>query len=78
MSLTLPWMTPRVQDAAQPDFLGDVFAPVSGETEATALRVEGRLPEGLKGLYARIGPNPIKPPSPAVITGSLAMAWCTA
>jgi carotenoid cleavage dioxygenase len=62
MSLTLPWMTPRVQDAEQPDFLGDVFAPVSGETETTALRVEGRLPEGLKGLYARIGPNPIKPP----------------
>lgn len=63
MSLTLPWATARKTPPAQaatPSFLDDVFAPVSGETETTALRVEGQLPEALNGLYARIGPNPLK------------------
>ena len=64
MSLTLPWAAARKTPAAQPampSFLDGVFAPVSGEAETTALRVEGQLPEDLNGLYARIGPNPLKP-----------------
>ena len=60
MSLTLPWSGSRPLAADQPDFLSDVFAPVPSETETTALRVEGRLPEALSGVYARIGPNPLK------------------
>lgn len=61
MSLTLPWATTRAASSAMPTFLDDVFAPVASETETTALRVEGALPPDLSGLYARIGPNPLKP-----------------
>ncbi|NBD20411.1 carotenoid oxygenase [Aquabacterium fontiphilum] len=61
MSLTLPWATARAASPAMPTFLDDVFAPVASETETTALRVEGALPPDLSGLYARIGPNPLKP-----------------
>ena len=43
-------------------FLDDVFAPVATETTATSLDVVGELPEALNGLYARIGPNPLKQP----------------
>lgn len=53
----------QVHDPAAPNpFLDDVFAPVDRETTATSLDVEGSLPEALNGLYARIGPNPLKPP----------------
>jgi len=38
------------------------FAPVFQETEETALRVTGSIPPELDGLYARIGPNPVRPP----------------
>lgn len=61
MSQTLPWTASRPDAVAQPTFLDDVFAPVPHETDTTALRVEGALPEALSGVYARIGPNPIKP-----------------
>lgn len=61
MSQTLPWTDPRPAAAVQPNFLDDVFAPVASESETTALRVEGRVPEALSGMYARIGPNPIQP-----------------
>lgn len=61
MSLTLPWIGSRPAEPVTPTFLDDVFAPVASEAESTALRVSGTLPEALNGLYARIGPNPIKP-----------------
>src|SRR3989344_977027 len=61
MSLTLPWTAPRPLSTDQTDFLDDVFAPVPSETETTALRVVGELPAALNGVYARIGPNPLKP-----------------
>ena len=61
MSLTLPWRGTRPAEAGLPTFLDDVFAPVPSETESTALRVVGQLPEALSGVYARIGPNPLKP-----------------
>lgn len=48
---------PAVENA----FLDDVFAPVDHETTATSLDVVGELPTALNGLYARIGPNPLKP-----------------
>ena len=60
MSLTLPWIGQRRAERALPNFLEDVFAPVASETETTSLRVEGRVPEALAGVYGRIGPNPIK------------------
>lgn len=61
MSLTLPWTAPRPLSTDQTDFLDDVFAPVPSEAETTALRVVGELPAALNGVYARIGPNPLKP-----------------
>lgn len=61
MSLTLPWTGSRPAESDLPTFLDDVFAPVPSETETTALRVTGHLPEALSGVYARIGPNPLKP-----------------
>lgn len=61
MSLTLPWIGSRPAEASPPTFLDDVFSPVPGETETTVLRVVGELPAALNGVYARIGPNPLKP-----------------
>lgn len=46
-------------------YLEGPFAPVDRETTATTLRVKGEIPPELDGLYVRIGPNPLKPPSPA-------------
>lgn len=61
MSLSLPWIGSRPQAPTSPTFLDDVFAPVATEGESTALRVIGSVPPQLAGLYARIGPNPLKP-----------------
>jgi len=41
------------------------FAPVACETTETALRVTGHIPPTLNGLYARIGPNPMRVDNPA-------------
>jgi len=49
---------------APPSFLDGPFAPVHQETCLPHLLVEGHLPEALNGVYARIGPNPVKPPHP--------------
>jgi hypothetical protein len=50
-----------VPDPSAPNmFLDGVFAPVDHETTATSLEVVGELPVALNGLYARIGPNPLK------------------
>lgn len=43
-------------------YLREPFAPVTQERTDTTLTVEGQLPPELNGLYARIGPNPLKPP----------------
>jgi carotenoid cleavage dioxygenase-like enzyme len=43
-------------------YLEGVFAPVSQEVTETALTVQGQLPPELNGMYARIGPNPLKTP----------------
>ncbi len=70
MSLSLSWLgaarkaptTPALPGApAAPTFLDDVFAPVPTESEHMNLRVTGEVPAALSGVYARIGPNPIKP-----------------
>lgn len=45
----------------QTSFLEGPFAPVQQETEVRQLRVTGELPAALSGVYARIGPNPVKP-----------------
>ncbi|MDE2433746.1 MAG: carotenoid oxygenase family protein [Burkholderiales bacterium] len=47
--------------ADQQSFLDGPFAPVTQETELRNLKVTGELPAALRGVYARIGPNPIKP-----------------
>jgi carotenoid cleavage dioxygenase-like enzyme len=41
-----------------PFYMKDNYAPVEVETSATALGVEGQIPESLEGLYLRNGPNP--------------------
>jgi carotenoid cleavage dioxygenase len=41
-----------------PFYLQGNFAPVSDERTVTDLRVTGRIPEALRGLYLRNGPNP--------------------
>lgn len=41
-----------------PFFMRGNYAPVSDEVTLTELRVEGRIPDGLNGVYLRNGPNP--------------------
>lgn len=45
-------------------FLQGPFAPVAEELTESRLKVTGQLPIDLQGLYARIGPNPMKAPNP--------------
>ena len=53
------------------------YAPVADEATLTDLQVEGRVPDGLEGVYLRNGPNP--PASKGVpAIGSSATACCTA
>jgi carotenoid cleavage dioxygenase len=55
----------RMQPADNP-FLTGLHAPLSGEMTLETLSVEGTLPAGLDGLYARNGPNQlgaVHPPS---------------
>lgn len=47
-----------VVDPSEPWWLRGDFAPVQREVEAFDLRVEGRLPRELAGLYVRNGSNP--------------------
>ncbi|KAK9918068.1 hypothetical protein WJX75_000916 [Coccomyxa subellipsoidea] len=42
-------------------YLADNFAPVSAETTHQDLKVVGKLPKALDGVYARTGPNPVLP-----------------
>lgn len=43
-------------------FLQGNYAPVHDEIVADGLRVIGRLPSELNGMYLRTGPNPQFPP----------------
>lgn len=47
-------------------YLEGLFAPVADESTATQLQVRGQIPPELNGLYARIGPNPLRVDNPAV------------
>lgn len=49
--------SPRARDDVSP-FLQGNFAPVREEATAADLRVVGRLPAGLEGMFVRNGPNP--------------------
>ena len=42
-------------------YLADNFKPVSAETAYQDLKVVGKLPKALDGVYARTGPNPVLP-----------------
>ncbi|MEW4568150.1 carotenoid oxygenase family protein [Tautonia sp. JC769] len=67
-ALGLPWnRATRARADDDPDwpdspFLGGNYAPVFEEIEAENLRVVGRIPDGLEGMYVRNGPNPQFPP----------------
>lgn len=41
-----------------PFFMRGNYAPVADEATLTSLDVEGRIPDGLEGVYLRNGPNP--------------------
>lgn len=45
-------------------FLKGNFAPVRDQATVLAPRVIGRLPEGMRGVFVRNGPNPLYPPEP--------------
>ena len=47
--------------ASHPDLIG-VFRPVDDEIEEADLPVIGKIPEDLRGVYLRNGPNPKFPP----------------
>lgn len=63
------WVSRRAKNRVPHDdanrFLEGPFAPVAAEATLTDLQVTGRIPSELNGLYARIGPNPIKVENPA-------------
>jgi carotenoid cleavage dioxygenase len=54
----------RVPRSGSNPWLEGRFAPVRQERTETELRVSGRLPVELEGLYARIGPNPMEVRNP--------------
>lgn len=43
-------------------FLLGAFAPVYWESTVPRLKIHGRLPAALDGLFTQIGPNPVRPP----------------
>lgn len=51
-------------EEGQPDsmFLRDNFAPVKEEVTAESLEIIGSIPDDLRGMYVRNGPNPMFPP----------------
>ncbi|NQZ98861.1 MAG: carotenoid oxygenase family protein [Myxococcales bacterium] len=46
-------------EAPRPFYLSDNFAPVEEERSAFELPVRGSVPESLRGVYLRNGPNPV-------------------
>jgi carotenoid cleavage dioxygenase len=66
----IDWVARRAQDrvpySETNPFLAGPFAPVAAEVTETDLRVTGKLPPELNGIYARIGPNPMHVGNPAI------------
>ena len=52
----------KLIDPATVSHLSGVFAPVDAEIDAADLPVAGKVPEDLRGVYLRNGPNPKFPP----------------
>jgi carotenoid cleavage dioxygenase len=69
MEKAASWISRQAQARVPYDadnlFLTGPFAPVDREITETRLLVTGEIPRELNGLYARIGPNPIKVENPA-------------
>ena len=65
---TISWLSHRLQggvDTARSNpYLEGAFAPVQDERTETSLRVTGRIPRDLEGIFTRIGPNPVRTPNP--------------
>ena len=58
-------MQKRVPYSASNPYLEGPYAPVAEERTETALRVSGEIPRELNGVFARIGPNPLRVDNPA-------------
>jgi carotenoid cleavage dioxygenase-like enzyme len=54
---TRPTEAPQWIDGIDNPYLHGLYAPVTQEHSASALRVDGKLPEDLNGAYFRNGPN---------------------
>lgn len=52
--------------AAPHPFLTGIHEPMQAEKTLIDLKVAGEIPPALDGTYIRIGPNPARPPNPAV------------
>ncbi len=67
---TVAWGSRQLQKRVpyQPShpYLEGLYAPVRQECTQTHLAVRGCIPPELNGLYARIGPNPLRVDNPAV------------
>ncbi|MEU9130141.1 carotenoid oxygenase family protein [Kitasatospora sp. NPDC048540] len=61
------------QEALSP-YLQNAYTPVTCESSGTELKVTGRLPGTLDGLFTQIGPNPVRPPRR---TGAGRYTWFT-
>jgi carotenoid cleavage dioxygenase-like enzyme len=61
---TTQQMRKRAPYSGDNEFLQGPYAPVSDELTETELRVTGKLPVEMNGLFARIGPNPIEVANP--------------
>jgi carotenoid cleavage dioxygenase len=68
MERTLAWtsrrLVQRVPQSAGNRFLEGRYAPVREERSEHALPVTGSIPAELRGIYARIGPNPFEVSNP--------------
>lgn len=56
----------RMPYRASNPYLEGLYAPVAAECTETRLAVRGHIPPELNGVYARIGPNPLRVDNPAV------------
>lgn len=66
----LRWTTNQLQRRVPYDvhnqFLEGPFAPIDKEYTENNLHVQGEIPQNLKGLVLRMGPNPLEVKNPAV------------
>src|SRR5271156_6324960 len=69
VSRTVAWIgrqrQKRVPYSAANPYLEGPYAPLGEERTETALRVSGEIPRELNGVFARIGPNPLRVDNPA-------------